>query len=140
MVVYGMLRYFRHASALIVHATRDLHAPSGTKRSPHWPAVRKAYLADHPICAACGGFTALEVHHVVPFAKNPSKELDPLNLITLCMAIDRHCHLVLHGGSFRAYDTNVVHDATAVLRARRAHDTATLQKILDRVRAERVPL
>lgn len=42
---------------------------------------------------ACGRDNDLEVHHIEPFHSNPSKELDPANLITLC---GDPCHLV-HG-------------------------------------------
>lgn len=64
-------------------------AESGSKRSGQWPTVRKHYLAVHPTCEACGARTDLNVHHVMPFHLDPSKELDPANLITLC----RGCHL-----------------------------------------------
>lgn len=58
-------------------------------RSPHWPAVRTAFLRQHPRCEACGTRHDLNVHHVQPFHLHPDKELDPDNLITLC----RPCHL-----------------------------------------------
>jgi hypothetical protein len=55
-----------------------------TPRSPHWPTVRKQHLELHPTCAACGTKEHLEVHHKIPFHDDPSKELDPTNLITFC--------------------------------------------------------
>lgn len=41
------------------------------KRSPHWSAVRDAYIDANPLCAACGPELDTrdhnEVHHVIPF-------------------------------------------------------------------------
>lgn len=62
----------------------DPEPVSATPRSPKWPAVRAEYLKTHPECAACGTRNELNVHHVVPFHLDESKELDPENLITLC--------------------------------------------------------
>ncbi|CAB4176620.1 HNHc domain containing protein [uncultured Caudovirales phage] len=71
-------------------------SPSAT-RSSHWPAVRKQHLAKFPTCAACGATSVeehLEVHHVKPFHLDPSLELLPENLITLCRTgRDDHFHL-----------------------------------------------
>lgn len=64
-------------------------------RSPKWPAVRQSHLARHPACAACGAKATeadLEVHHIRPYHLDPSLELDPQNLITLCRS-GRNCHL-----------------------------------------------
>jgi hypothetical protein len=56
----------------------------GVPRSPKWPAVRAEFVRLHPTCAACGSWSALNVHHVLPFHQRPDLELDPSNLITLC--------------------------------------------------------
>lgn len=88
-------------------------------RSHDWPAVRAAWLKDHGVCAACGQNDHLNVHHVVPFHADPSKELDPTNLITLCTdgPGHLHCHLVIgHAGNFRCHNERVREDA-AHLRA-----------------------
>lgn len=55
-----------------------------TGRSPKWPAARRQWLRAHPECEACGGRGQLDVHHVTPFHKDPSRELDPANFMTLC--------------------------------------------------------
>lgn len=59
-------------------------------RSPLWPKVRKAHLAEHPRCEACGKKGMNQVHHEIPVHVAPEKELDRDNLITLC----GDCHFV----------------------------------------------
>jgi hypothetical protein len=79
-------------------------APAGAKRSSAWPAVRKAHLLKHDRCLACGGTSKLEVHHLIPFHIDPSRELDPTNLITLCESGKGGiiCHLAIgHLGNYR---------------------------------------
>jgi len=84
-------------------------------RSGEWPTVRKHFLATNPKCAACGGTSHLQVHHKMPFHDDPSLELHPDNLISLCMG-DNECHLKIgHGGSFKQYNPNVAVDAAEVL-------------------------
>jgi 5-methylcytosine-specific restriction endonuclease McrA len=56
----------------------------GEPRSGKWRSLRNSYLAEHPTCEACGTKENLEVHHVLPFSKHPSRELDRTNLIALC--------------------------------------------------------
>lgn len=59
----------------------------GRARSGEWDRVRKEHIKQHPECAICGKvvvFKNNDVHHILPFWKHPEKELDPLNLITLC--------------------------------------------------------
>jgi len=81
------------------------------KRSPHWDEVRDNFIEENPRCAACGSIKKLQVHHIVPFSHEPEKELDPTNLIVLCMDTNE-CHLVIgHGGSFMFYNPEVVDDA-----------------------------
>jgi len=78
----------------------------GVVRSPKWNAVRKKFLAAHPTCAVCGGKTKVEVHHIIPFSIDPSKELDEKNLISLCEGRQHlTCHLIIgHGGDYRDYN------------------------------------
>lgn len=86
----------------------------GAPRSPKWATVRANWLKTHPECAACGQRDDLNVHHVKPFSFDPSLELDPNNLITLCTDGIGHtnCHLMIgHGGYFAAYNPNVREDA-----------------------------
>lgn len=97
---------------LLTGTTRDM--PSGIlaadafQRSPQWPKVRKAWLADHPACAACGCLKGVVPHHVRPFHLFPEFELDPTNLISLCETTTWNCHLRIgHGGNFKNYVPDV---------------------------------
>lgn len=100
----------------IVSGLNKLHSKLREKnkshsRSPDWDKIRDAHISLHPACAACGGSENLQVHHIVPYHVEASRELDPSNLITLCMG-KHDCHLhVGHGGSFRFYNPSVVSDA-----------------------------
>ncbi len=85
--------------------------PELGKRSPHWPTVRAAHLAMHPTCAACGGTEHLEVHHIQVYHLNPTLELDPTNLITLCES-SHACHYTYgHLYSWHSWNELVIHDA-----------------------------
>jgi hypothetical protein len=53
-------------------------------RSSQWPKVRAEHLRKHPTCAACGSVEDLNVHHLQPFHLDPSLELYPPNLLTVC--------------------------------------------------------
>jgi hypothetical protein len=109
----NMLKTIKHGINLIRHHLRDVGISA--KRSTHWPTVEKHFLEKHPTCACCGGTERLNVHHCVPFHLDQSLELDPNNLITLCMTT-RECHLHIgHGGSFRSYCENVRKYASEVL-------------------------
>lgn len=66
----------------------------GASRDPAWDALSNEVIADHPWCAACGGTKFLQVHHIIPFHKDPSRELDRKNLIVLCMAPTLKCHWI----------------------------------------------
>jgi 5-methylcytosine-specific restriction endonuclease McrA len=70
----------------------------------------------------------LQVHHIVPFSTAPDLELEPSNLITLCMG-EFDCHLRLgHGGSFRHYNPLVVEDATEFREAEVHRRTALIKE------------
>jgi 5-methylcytosine-specific restriction protein A len=100
-----MLKTIKHGINLIKHSLRDVGISA--KRSSRWPTLEKHFKAAHPTCAACGSKKRLNVHHCMPFHLDPSLELDPNNLITLCMGA-KECHLRLgHGGSFKQYCPDV---------------------------------
>jgi len=98
------------------HVVKGIIHPIVGKRSSEWPTVRKHFLVKSPACAACGGTSLLNVHHKEPFHLDPKLELDPGNLITLCMG-KPECHLLLgHGDDFKAYNPMIAHHAAMVLK------------------------
>ena len=100
---------------LHITEVRDAHAGIEAKRSPHWPTVEHNHLKLHPVCECCGGKEKLNVHHRKPFHLFPELELEPTNLITLCMDPAKDCHIKLgHGGNFKAYNPNVDEDVAFV--------------------------
>jgi hypothetical protein len=84
-----------------------------SKRSSRWPEVEYKYKENNPECACCGSKNKLQIHHKKPFHLHPELELDPTNLITLCMDLD--CHILVgHGDNFKMYNPDVVEDAAIV--------------------------
>lgn len=86
-------------------------APASS-RSPQWPRVRAEHLKKEKECQVCGRGDKLEVHHVVPFHADPSLELDPANLLTLCDPGPGGCHLLVgHLADWSSINGNVREDA-----------------------------
>ena len=80
------------------------------KRSSKWRKVRKIHLKDNPRCAVCGLKTKVEVHHAVPFSVDPTLELEPKNLITLCenKKWGINCHLLVgHRSNYRNFNPSI---------------------------------
>ena len=103
---------FKHLLNLAKAATRTLSEPAS--RSPEWPRVERLYRKLFPACAACGSSKRPQVHHMKSFSQHPELELDPTNLITLCM--DNDCHLYIgHLDNFKITNTFVVEDSAKVL-------------------------
>ena len=74
--------------------------------------MQREHLARQPVCQACGGTEALQVHHIQPFHLSPELEMVPDNLITLCEAPGRGCHFMFgHLYSWKSWNENVVKDA-----------------------------
>jgi 5-methylcytosine-specific restriction endonuclease McrA len=125
-----MLKTIVHGMNLIRNRFRDVGVSA--KRSDKWPTVEHHFRAEHSTCAACGGKHRLNVHHVMPFHLDPSKELDPTNLITLCMG-EKECHLHIgHGGSFKQYNPNVRKDAAEALAHPKKFDAIVKQAMTNR--------
>jgi hypothetical protein len=77
-------------------------------RSSSWGSLRNLFLKQKPKCSACGSLKNLQVHHIIPFHVDKSKELDLKNLITLC----RTCHFIFgHLMSWSSWNTEVVEDS-----------------------------
>ena len=94
-------------------------------RSPRWDDVRDTHVVKNPFCAACGSREHLQVHHIIPFHIDPSQELNPENLITLCEKKSKNCHFkVGHLGDWKKYNRGVRQDAAWLL----AEKTKTLGK------------
>jgi 5-methylcytosine-specific restriction protein A len=124
-----------HVARTVRHAVRST---GGAKRSSHWPKVSKAFLQEHPYCAACGGTEKNNIHHMKPFHLDATLELDVKNLITLCMAKDRHCHLMIgHGDDFKAFNEKVAHDAALALAARKRGEHHFVSELETKIKKER---
>lgn len=88
--------------------------PGDDKRSKDWPKVRAAHLLVEKVCRACGEADPkkLNVHHILPFHGYPSRELDPLNLITLCEGDGCNCHFTFgHLLDWKSWNPMVRRDA-----------------------------
>lgn len=107
----GLLKSVKHAMNVARSAIHEAH--KSVNRSPHWVKTEHEHLRTNPTCAACTGTDHVQVHHVQPFHLHPELELDPTNLMTLCMG-PKECHLQLgHGGDFRKYNPLVRTSVTA---------------------------
>ena len=103
---------------MLKHLFRVVHSSireKYKKRSPKWGAVAHEKVAEIKKCEVCGSTDRLQVHHIQPFHDNPELELEPSNLVVLCMS-KNECHLVCgHGGSFKTYSPiilDVIHEAS----------------------------
>jgi len=88
--------------------------PPSTKRSSQWPKVRLEHLTANRLCEVCAGKDDLEVHHILPFHLDSTKELDPANLITLCESkkYGSNCHLLFgHLGDYKKFNPDVEADS-----------------------------
>lgn len=81
------------------------HIIKRTTRSSGWRKVRNIQIENYPECAICEKNHSLEAHHNIPFAVDPSLELDPANLTTLCSK----CHFLFgHCNYWRAYNAKLI--------------------------------
>lgn len=101
-------------------AQRTLDASRGlfAARSPHWHVIQHQCILRDGCCQWCGGVEALEGHHIEPYHVNPANELNPLNVITLCMHPTTECHLrqghrSAHSpkGNWKDFNPSVVEEA-----------------------------
>ncbi len=80
-----------------------------------WRSARKAWIAEHPYCAACGHTPkrgSNDVHHILPRHVAPDLAGVSGNFITLCRR--NNCHLVY--GHFGNYRTKWNPDIIRILR------------------------
>jgi hypothetical protein len=106
----------------IDHGHEEAMRTIGRGRSPHWPAVEKAFRKVHPQCVCClvKSITHIQIHHRFPFhycvaLGRPDLELDPRNLITLCEAAGstspQHHLLIGHLDNFKSSNIDVAEDS-----------------------------
>ena len=107
-------------------------------RSPSWPSLERHFLQANDHCAVCGGKELLQVHHKLPFHLRPDLELVSDNLVALCMAPTRECHLkVGHGSSWAAYNPDIV--KMVAVAAGRANDFDGLVLEAQKIRRYTLP-
>jgi len=117
---------------------RGLQVAGEAKRSEHWPKVEKDFKEAHPECAACGMRGELNVHHIFPFheiiaAGRPDLELDPRNLITLCVNPEYDCHCEIgHLGNFSSYNVRVLEDCKKYGKLKKVEIEANPDWLLER--------
>ena len=84
----------------------------GSPRSSRWKALRRDHLKRNPTCAVCGNANDVVPHHIIPYHIDPAKELDPMNLISLCEGDTFNCHLFFgHLRNWTKHNPDVVEDA-----------------------------
>jgi len=109
-----MFDFLRHHYNRLNQKLHEYALP--VRRSTHWRTVEQAFLRENPSCAACGTKKHIQIHHCKPFHLFPALELDPSNLISLCMSFRRECHLrVAHCGNWKTYNPDVRADAARAL-------------------------
>lgn len=131
-----MLASIKHAYRSYLHTRKDKHAVAA--RSPMWGSVSGKFLERNPFCSACGGTENLHVHHVKPFHVYPELELVESNFITLCMAKDRHCHLLVgHGDNFRCWVEDVVELSAEMFVAYKTGELGKVKELVKEAKEER---
>ena len=104
-MINTLITHIKYGVGLIKHSVRDIRIK--TKRSSKWSALEKSFKKQFPTCACCRTNKKVQIHHIVPFHVSPELELEPTNLISLCMS-KRMCHLqIAHCGSFRKWTENI---------------------------------
>lgn len=85
------------------------------RRSPRWPALKNKHLKAHPTCEVCGRKSEVTAHHIVPVHVDPTRELDPDNLLTMCEGKVMNCHCVVgHLWAWISYNPTVRQDAETI--------------------------
>lgn len=127
----AMLKTIKRHVVHIVRLTQQRLHNLKHRRSSKWPSVEHIFLKNYPRCAACDSTKHVQVHHRKPFHLYPELELEPTNLIGLCMSIDHHCHLHIgHGGNFKAWNPHVEQDSRAARLAYLRSQLLTVQAII----------
>lgn len=81
--------------------------PEDHARDPRWEGWVRKFLKGK-VCASCGTTDNLEGHHEIPFHLDRSKEMDPNNVVPLCMKPGHWCHFVFgHRWNWSNYVPNL---------------------------------
>lgn len=81
-------------------------------RSSAWRRLREQHLRGKPRCEVCGSTNKVVPHHIIPFHVDPSRELDPTNLVSLCESPTFNCHLFFgHLKRWDRHNPRVLEDA-----------------------------
>jgi 5-methylcytosine-specific restriction protein A len=84
----------------------------GSPRSSKWKILRGEHIRNNPTCAVCGNSKKVVPHHIIPYHVDPSKEMEPSNLISLCEGETFNCHLFFgHLRNWSKHNPDVVEDA-----------------------------
>lgn len=75
-----------------IFGTRD---PRTTRRYRAW---RDAIIRREPVCRQCSQRASIQVHHIEPVVRNPSRAMDFSNVIPVCV----ECHHALDQGFLKA--------------------------------------
>lgn len=119
-----------HAYNLLRHTAKDAGL---TKRSSKWEGVEKHFLESNPACSVCQSKVRLNVHHKKPFHLFPQLELDPTNLVTLCMS-KQECHLLIgHGDNFKAFNPHIEEDIKTL-----QQDISKFDQVAAKAKADRL--
>ncbi len=103
-------RMFYVSAEMAVTLAEEEVRSFGLPRHPSWRRVSKEWLRLNPGCAVCGTENGCVPHHIYPVHVFPDKELDCLNLITLCPP---HHLFIAHLMSWQSWNEDVVQDARA---------------------------
>lgn len=114
LVLFSLLLFFLNGA----QTAKQQYVSYGAsrERSPKWASVRAEHLRKHGECIACGGVENLNVHHIVSFSVNPSLELSPENLCTLCTKnkFGMNDHFIFgHSGNWKCRNPNVLRDSAS---------------------------
>ena len=79
------------------YAVRRMSAPelaqaAQIRSSAGWQAVRRRFLAAHPVCGCCGQRLADQVHHLEPVERRPDLALAWDNLAPVCTGCHARCN------------------------------------------------
>lgn len=112
MFMLGFIRKMLGIAGSLSSLSVEEIAALSVPRSSKWRKMRNEHLKNNPVCAVCGGSDNVVPHHIVPVHKDPTKELDPSNLISLCEGKTFNCHLFFgHLRKWTKHNPEIVEDA-----------------------------